>query len=132
MRPATICPSCCPSEPSRMPVGTARSWDVAVACALDAARDPWRPGVVVQILVAALVASALPWPAVDAFWQRAGAALTAGGLPAVFLTAGLTSGLLAEAAVVAMHQGGRWTAANVQEAGFRFLLYGVNAVLVSL
>jgi hypothetical protein len=107
-------------------------WAAALESGLAAARAQWRPLVALQVVVAAVVASAFLSAHVDGLWKVAGARLASWGLPGVFVAAGLTSGLLAEAAVVAVHQGRHWGAGNTEEAAFRFLLYGVNAVLVSL
>ena len=104
----------------------------AVESGLAAARSQARPVLALQVLVALVVAAEFLSADVDAFWRSAAAALDARGLPGVFVAAGLTSGLLAEAAVVAVHQHGRWRAGNTPAAGFRFVLFGVNAVLVSV
>jgi hypothetical protein len=107
-------------------------WRAALESGLAAARSQARPVLALQALVALVVAGEFLSADVDAFLRSAGAALDTLGLPGVFVAAGLTSGLLAEAAVVAVHQQGRWRAWNTPAAAFRFVLFGLNAVVVSV
>src|SRR5471032_2074620 len=91
-------------------------WTRAVEAGLAAARSQARPLIALQIVVALVVAGEFLSADVDAFWRSASTVLQSRGLPGVLVAAGLTSGILAEAAVVAMHQHGRWRAANGEAA----------------
>jgi Mpv17 / PMP22 family len=107
-------------------------WRPTLRAALAALHDQWRPLLVLNLLVAALVAGEFLSADFAARLDTASAWLMAGGLPAVFLAAGLSSGMLAEIAVVVAKQGGRWRAVNTEGSAVRFAVFGVNAVVVSL
>jgi len=104
----------------------------ALRTGLEAARRQLKPVLLLQLLLAGVVASYFAWSGGPRLWQAASAALSRGGLVAVFLAGGIFSGLVAEAAVVLIRQRGRWTGANTVDAAVRFVIYGTNAVLVSL
>jgi hypothetical protein len=104
----------------------------ALRAALAALHDQWRPLLVLNLMVAGLIAGEFLSASFAARLHIASAWLMAGGLPAVFLAAGVSSGVLAEIAVVVAKQGGRWHTTNTEGAAVRFVVFGVNAVVVSL
>src|SRR6266478_5159787 len=89
-------------------------WRPALRAALVALHDQWRSLLVLNLLVAGLIVGEFLSTSFAARLQTAGAWLMTGGLPAVFLAAGLSSGVLAEVAVVVAQQSGRWRSGNTE------------------
>lgn len=111
---------------------SAGAFSTALRAGLSALCEQRRPLLILQSLVAAVVACGFLLPGFDGLLRAIGERIAAGGAAAVFVTAGLSCGLLAEAVVVTVQQRGRWRSSNLRQAAFRFALYGANAVLASL
>lgn len=97
---------------------------------LRAARQNLRAMLALQMLMAAIVAAYYCWPAATmllsryAVWQHSG-----GVLGAAFATA-VAGGVLSEASLVYIQNGGRWTAAHVENLCFKFVFFFFNGALV--
>jgi hypothetical protein len=96
----------------------------------EAAKTNWLPAVVLQGVMAILVLGYFVRPdkawllLTLSRWQQEG------GLLFCFVATGFSGGVLAELCKVYLLQSGRWTPMNFENAGFRFILFGVHGVVV--
>lgn len=104
----------------------------AVRRGLDAVRENLVPALVLQLLLASLVASYFLWPKSAAFLYQLGEWKRQGGLYFSFAATGFAGGVLAEIAKVYCGQRGRWTRQNVEDGLFNFVLLGFGGSVVHL
>ena len=72
------------------------------------------------------------WPPGSALLSSYGAWQAAGGVVRVGLVAGFAGGVLGELSVVYFRDGGRWNARHVEDMAFRFVLFVVGGMVVSI
>ena len=95
---------------------------------LRAARENLLPALVIQLLMAGLVAGYyLHWPT-SALLGLLAEGRERGGPLFMFAASGASGGLLSELCLVYFAQSGRWRRANVRNGAFKFLVLGASGL----
>jgi len=81
--------------------------------------------------MAAIVAAYYCWPAATSLLSWLGARQHAGGLLFLALEAGFAGGILSEASVVYIVDGGRWNARHLENMVFRFVVFFFGGIIVA-
>jgi hypothetical protein len=108
-----------------------RSFRDALGKGVASAQESWTVMVALLAAMSALVAVYYSWPPGAALlcwyaaWQRSGGFLLTG------LAAGFAGGILSEASVVYIVDGGRWNARHVENMVFRFLAFFFGGIVVA-
>jgi len=102
----------------------------AFAQGYRAAKQNLAPMLALEAAMAVLVAIYYMWPAAAAVLSRFAAWQHAGGVLAASCATALAGGLLSEASVVYLHNGGRWTPANLENAAFKLAMFFVSGAIV--
>ena len=82
--------------------------------------------------MAALVVIYYWWPTGAAFLSWYGAWQHAGGILRTGLAAGFAGGILSELSLILLRDGGRFTRRHLENMGFRFAIFFVNGMIVSV
>ena len=83
-----------------------------------------------EFAMAAVVATHYCWPAGAAVLSRYAAWQHSGGVVGAALATAFAGGVLSEVSLVYFQNGGRWTRTNLENMGFKWLLFFVSGAIV--